>query len=56
METQRDLFRAWWSNFDVKILQILCKLLHAVTCPKVTLFLITAERWDPALLCSYCTH
>ena len=56
METLRDLFRAGWSNFDVEILQILGRFLDAVTRRQVTLFLITAERWVPALLCSRGTH
>jgi hypothetical protein len=56
VETYRDLFCTWGANGDVEVLEIPGKLLHAVTRPEVTFFLITAEPRNLAFSCRCRTH
>jgi hypothetical protein len=56
MKAERDLLGARWANLNIEVLQILSKLLDAVTRPEVTLFSVVSERWDLALPGGCCTH
>src|SRR5207237_2759096 len=55
VEAYRDLFRARRANGDVQIFETPCKLLHAVTSPEPSLFLVIAEMRNLSFA-FYCLH